>query len=93
MPLFSPPLQLLTPFGLADCTERVDDNQRSFWICWPKETGICFWFKNQEVRMPRDLSDGRYEMLPFELPAERIAALDELGKHHSYWRAHIVPRG
>lgn len=82
--------QLLTPFGEAVCGERVDLPDTSFWICWIKETGICFWFRNQEVRLVTDWSDGRYQTLPFKLDEERKAALGRLGKLHSYWRENIV---
>lgn len=82
--------QLLTPFGPAICWERIDDSDMSFWICWIKETQICFWFTNQEVRFSTDWSDGRYKPLPFNLDPERIAALGPLGRHHTYWREHIA---
>lgn len=81
----------LTPFGLATCWERVDLPDTSFWICWPHETGISFWFNNQEVRAAADWSLGRYKPLPFALAPERIAALDPLGQIHSYWRENIKP--
>ena len=88
MPTFEP-FDVMTPFGEATCTERVDCPNTSFWICWPKETSICFWFLNQEVRLKADWSDKRYGFLPFELAEDRIAALDKLGRHHTYWREHI----
>lgn len=88
-----PDRQLLTPFGEAICGERVDLPDNSYWICWQKETGICFWWTNDEVRLVTDWSDGRYRQLPFRLSAARIAALDSLGVHHSYWRDHISKRG
>lgn len=91
MPVFPESIELLTPFGPAVCTERLDFATSSFWICWPKETGICFWFPNPEVRMPKDWSDGRYEALPFKLDAKRIEVLDGLGKHHAFWRDNIKP--
>lgn len=81
--------QLLTPFGYAVCGERVDYPDTSFWICWIKETQICFWFPNTEVRLCPDWSDGRYKPLPFQLSSSRIETLDSLGKHHSYWRENI----
>ena len=90
MPLFED-RQLLTPFGAAVCGERVDLPDTSFWICWQKETSICFWWRNQEVRLATDWSDGRYKPLPFRLDLERIAALDPLGQLHSYWRENIKP--
>jgi hypothetical protein len=81
--------ELLTPFGEAVCGERVDYADTSFWICWQKETSICFWWRNQEVRLAADWSNGRYRPLPFKLAPERIAALDGLGQLHSYWRENI----
>lgn len=89
MPVFDPAMELITPFGPATCTERIDLPQTSFWVCWPKETSICFWFLNQEVRYMPDWSDKRYEPLPFKLEPERIAALEPLGRLHSYWRENI----
>lgn len=89
MPVFDNPIDLITPFGVAVCTERVDEASSSFWICWPKETGICFWFLNQEVRFVTDWSARRYTVLPFDLDPQRIAALDSLGQHHTYWRENI----
>ena len=91
MPVFDEPIDVMTPFGAATCTERVDGQSSSFWICWPKETGICFWFLNQEVRFMPDWSDKRYEILPFDLDAKRVEVLDRLGRFHSYWRDHIKP--
>jgi len=92
MPVFDTPIELITPFGPALCTERVDsDTGPSFWICWVKETGICFWFLNQEVRSTIDWSDKRYAVLPFTLDAKRVEVLDGLGKHHAYWRQYISP--
>jgi hypothetical protein len=84
-----PDRQLLTPFGEAICGERVDLSDNSYWICWQKETCICFWWTNDEVRLITDWSDGRYRQLPFKLSPARMAALDPLGKHHSYWRENI----
>jgi hypothetical protein len=91
MPVFPERMELVTPFGLAVCTERIDYETASFWVCWPKETGICFWFPNPEVRLPKDWSDGRYGALPFKLEPNRIEALDALGKFHTYWRENIKP--
>jgi hypothetical protein len=92
MPVFETPLEVLTPFGAAVCTERVDTGTGpSFWVCWVKETGIIFWFLNQELRSTLDWSDGRYDVLPFKLEAKRIEALDGLGRHHTYWRNNIKP--
>lgn len=91
MPVFADPIEVITPFGVATCTERVDLAQSSFWICWPKETSICFWFLNQEVRFKPDWSDGRYSVMPFKLDRKRIETLDVLGQHHTYWRENIKP--
>jgi hypothetical protein len=82
---------LLTPFGEAVCRERIDSADTSFWVCWQKETSICFWWTNQEVRLATDWSDGRYRPLPFKLDADRIAALNGLGQFHAYWRDNIHP--
>lgn len=80
----------LTPFGEAICWERIDLPDTSFWVCWPKETGICFWFLNQEVRSSIDWSDERYKQLPFNLSKERIEALEPLGRLHTFWRENIA---
>lgn len=80
----------LTPFGLATCWERIDLPDTSFWICWPHETGISFWFNNQEVRASADWSLGRYRPLPFKLSPERIKEMDSLGRLHAYWREHVA---
>lgn len=89
MPVFDEPLEVMTPFGPARCTERIDAAQTSFWICWPKETNISFWFLNQEVRLMPDWSNKSYTFLPFELDKVRVEQLDKLGRHHTYWREHI----
>lgn len=81
----------LTPFGLATCWERIDLPDTSFWICWPHETAICFWFLNQEVRAPADWSLGRYAPMPFKLAPERIEKMKPLGDLHAYWRENIAP--
>lgn len=81
---------LLTPFGLATCWERIDAPDASFWICWPHETAICFWFKNQEVRAAADWSLGRYTPMPFKLEPQRIEKMAPLGNMHTYWREHIA---
>jgi hypothetical protein len=91
VPVFDDPLELITPFGPATCTERIDLAQSSFWVCWPKETSICFWFLNQEVRYAPDWSDKRYAPLPFKLDPKRVEALDPLGQLHAYWRENIKP--
>jgi hypothetical protein len=75
------------------CGERIDLPDSSFWICWQKETSICFWWSSDEVGLVTDWSDGRYRQLPFKLSPERIAALDSLGQHHTYWRDYIKEVG
>lgn len=89
MPTFEDRI-FLTPFGLATCWERIDSADTSFWICWPHETAISFWFNNQEVRAAADWSLGRYKPLPFRLAPDRIEAMAPLGSLHSYWRANIA---
>lgn len=83
--------EFLTPFGVATCFERVDFPDQSFWICFIKETGICFWFQNKEVRLSQDLSNERYKPMPFRIAPERVEALDKLGQQHTYWRENINP--
>lgn len=80
----------LTPFGLATCWERIDAPDTSYWICWPHETAICFWFKTSEIRADKDWSLGRYRPLPFNLAPDRIEGMEPLGKLHTYWRENIV---
>lgn len=85
-----PDRTLVTPFGEANCWERVDQADESYWVCWIVETGICFWFNNWEVRSPEDWSFGRYQVLPFKIDPERKEHLNRLGQFHTYWRENIM---
>lgn len=89
MPTFEDRI-FLTPFGPATCWERIDAPDTSFWVCWPHETAICFWFLNQEVRAPSDWTLGRYSPTPFKLAPDRVKAMEPLGKLHTYWRENIA---
>lgn len=85
-----PFFDLLTPFGPAICVDKVISHDGNVqWVTFIKQTGICFWWQNDEIRMPTDWSTGRYSTLPFQLDPDRIATLDKLGRLHKYWRDNI----
>jgi hypothetical protein len=57
----NPPLPLNTPKGSAYAHFMIDYGieENLFWVCFLDENGECWTFKNQDIRMQKNITIGR----------------------------------
>jgi hypothetical protein len=56
----NPSIPLDTPQGSADAHLVIDygEQHNLVWVCFVRETGECWSFRNRDVRLERNLTDG-----------------------------------
>lgn len=68
-----PPIPLTTPLGDASAHFVIDDGREEplRWVTFVHASGECWTFRNQEVRLWTNMTEGRDRITPF--PAETLA--------------------
>ena len=70
-----PPLNIVTPLGKAMATFVETEEWEVYWCSFQKETGECWWWRNQYIRMYANITSDFSKPTAIKMPDRMEEAL------------------